>query len=438
VALWQSWECRGLFADGAVYFLGLILDSTLTFGLDDGPRAHAQFLTQLPVLLAMQLGVTDLHWLARLYSLGLFGVPTALYSFALVRASRDPCVLAATLAAIAAIFVSASILIVGEHNVAYACAVLAAVWLSTAAGLRIGDGLVLAVVAAVATQCYEHYVYLGPLLGLLTVWTIARAAVRPRFATALYGVAAALFVVAGCVAAISLAEMYASTEQRAYLRFMLGNARGFYLNVQLDLLLLAAASVVVWGFLFPDDLRRRRLYLGLAGLPVLLVAASPALVLIDGLIKPSYFSPQASSRSAAGLLAAGFIAFAWLYASGHAARSRALSVFTEPRVARHLVVLAAAMVVATMPWNIMLTCLYARYLDVVRTTIRTQSGLIPIDAAIFERHPRLVVPDIAPATLSLIMRTSPTDGVLVNDERNPADLMDPAAPPDLGRFAWHD
>ena len=44
------------------------------------------------------------------------------------------------------------------------------------------------------------------------------------------------------------------------------------------------------------------------------------------------------------------------------------------------------MVVAAMPWSIMLTCLYSRYLEVARTTIRSQSGPILIDAAIFDRH----------------------------------------------------
>ena len=436
LAVWQSWECRGLFADGAVFFLDMILNGGLIPDFEE-PRTYAITLPRYPALLAMQFGVNDLHWLARLYSLGLFGLPLALYSFALVRAIRNPFILAATFAAIATVFMSASIFIIGEYNIAYACAVFAAVWLITASGLRARDGLVLAIVAAVATRCYEHYVYLGPMLALLTIWVIVRAKARPWFATTLYGVAAALFLLGGYIAADSLIAMYVSNEQRAYLKSVLGGARGFYLNLQLDLLLVAAATVVAWGILRPDDLRRPWLYLA-AGLFVLLAAASPALVFVKGVIEPPYFTPQFASRTIAGLLTAIFVAFVWLHASGHAARRRALLIVEEPRVARRLVILAAAMVVATMPWSIMLTCLYARYLEVVRITIRSQSGPIPIDAAIFERHPRLLNPDIAPSTLSVIMRTSPTDGVLFNDERNPADLLDPTAPPDLGRFAWRD
>jgi hypothetical protein len=435
LAFWQSWECRGLFADGSVFLLDMILNSGLIPDLNE-PRAFAIALPQYLPRLAIEFGVNDLHWLARLYSLGLFGLPMALYSFALVRATNEPVILAATFVAIATVFMSTSILIVGEYNIAYACSVFAAVWLTTASGLRSRDGVVLVIVAAVATRCYEHCVYLGPMLALLSIWVMAGTKARPWFATTLYGVAAALFVLAGYLAADSLVTMYISDEQRAYLKGVMGSAGGAYLNLQLDLLLIAAASVVVWSILRPEGLRRPWLYLA-AGLFVFLAAASPALVFV-GVIKPSYFTPQLSSRTIAGLLTAVFIAFVWLHASGHAARLRALLVVKEPRVARRLVILAGAMVVATMPWSIMLTCLYARYLEVVRITIRSQSGPISIDAAIFDRHPRLTHSAIAPSTLSVIMRTSPTDGVLVEDMRNPADLPDPAAPPDLGRFAWRD
>lgn len=436
LAFWQSWECRGLYADGSVFFLDMILNGVVIPDFGD-PRGYAAMLPQYPPLLAMQFGVSDLHWLARLYSLSLFGLPMALYSVALVRATRDPVILAATLAVIATVYMTTSIHIIGEYHIAYACAVFAAVWLITASGLRAWDGLILAIVAAVTTRCYEHYVYLGPLLALLTIWVLARAKAKPWLPAVLYGVAMALFLFGGYVAADSLIGIYASSEQRTYLESVLNGARGSYLNLQLDLLLVAAASIVVWGMLRPDDLRRPWPYLA-AGLFLLLAAASPALVLVKGVIQPPYFTAQYASRTVAGLLTAAFVAFVWLHASGHATRLRALLVVKEPRVAQRLVILAGAMIVATMPWNIMLTGLYARYLEVVRVTIRTQSGPISIDAAIFDRHPHLTNSDIAPSTLSVIMRTSPTDGVLVNDVRNPADLPDPAAPPDLGRFFWRD
>ena len=70
--------------------------------------------------LALRLGVTDLNWLAKLLSFGMFALPTAIYHLALVRAREDAALLAAVIIAIAAIFMTTSFSIVGEYNTAYA------------------------------------------------------------------------------------------------------------------------------------------------------------------------------------------------------------------------------------------------------------------------------------------------------------------------------
>ena len=59
------------------------------------PRLYAMVIGQVPIMTALFLGVTDLHLLARLLSLGLFAVPTALYSLALMRVKDDAVLLAA-------------------------------------------------------------------------------------------------------------------------------------------------------------------------------------------------------------------------------------------------------------------------------------------------------------------------------------------------------
>jgi hypothetical protein len=435
LALWQSWECRGLYSDGSVYFLDMILEERLVLEFHR-PRSHAIFLTQLPAMLAKEAGVSDLHWLARLHSLGLFGVPTALYSLAIVRAGRDALLLAGTLAAVAIVFMTTTFFIIGEYHTAYACAILAAVWIATASALRASDGWVLIAVAALAARSYEHSLYLGPLMALLTAWAIARATVRPWFATTLYGIAAGLFLFGGYVAAASIIDLYGVPEERTYLVSVLDGALGFRFNIQLDLLLVASASLVAWGVARPSDLRGPWPYLAALVL-VLLVAVSPALVAFTNLLKPPYANPQMASRTAAGPLTALFVVFVWLHASGLIWRWLP-SIPKEPVVSRRLVALAGAMVVATIPWNIMLAHFFIQYLEAVRMTIRSQSGAIAIEAAIFDRYPRLEHHDIAPSALSVIMRTSPTDGVLVNETRNPADLEDPLAPPNLGRFIWRD
>ena len=70
LALWHSWTSRGLFVDGANFLVHIVRqEGFFDFYM---PRLYAMVLGQLPVMTAVTLGVTDLHLLARLLSLGLW------------------------------------------------------------------------------------------------------------------------------------------------------------------------------------------------------------------------------------------------------------------------------------------------------------------------------------------------------------------------------
>ena len=432
----------GLFADGTVSLLAMVIDQSFTVGFDD-PRGHFAMLTQSPVMLAMVLGVTDLRWLARLYSLALFALPTALYTLALLRARNDAVALAATIAAITLVFMTTSFFIVGEFSTAYAAAILTAVWLATASRLRVPDGIVLVAIAAFVMRCYEHYLYLGPLLALMTLWAIVRAPSWPAAATALYGIAAILFLTSTAIAAQSLIENAAVGAEKAYMATTLAETWQFRFNIQLDLLLMAAAIMVVWGTVRPHDLERPWPFLTpywIAGLFVLLVALSPLLIVAQAFVAPPYSTSQQTSRTAVAPLAVAAVLFIWLQASRRCAGLLPLfSVLRKPQAARRLVLFASAMLVATVPWNAMLTVLYSRYLEVVRATIRDHGGLIDAEASLLGLHPRLVHDTWALSNLSLIMRAAPGDGIIVvSREANRGSSFDPASPPDLARLRWRD
>src|SRR5947208_2842110 len=160
LALWHSWESRGLFVDGSA-FLVQIARREWFFDFY-GPRLYAMIIGQVPVMTAMFLGVTDLHLMARLLSIGLFAVPTALYHLALARAKDDAVLLAGVVAAIAVVFMTTSFFIVGEYNMAYAIVILAAVRLATAERLTVYDSLFLVALAFLAMRTYEVMIYLGP------------------------------------------------------------------------------------------------------------------------------------------------------------------------------------------------------------------------------------------------------------------------------------
>ena len=56
------------------------------------PRLYAMVVGQIPIMTAVTLGVTDLHLLARLLSLGLFALPThLLHAGAAAREGRRRC-----------------------------------------------------------------------------------------------------------------------------------------------------------------------------------------------------------------------------------------------------------------------------------------------------------------------------------------------------------
>ena len=436
-ALWASWMFKGLYADGSDVLLEMVGIQWFTGGPFD-PRAHAILLTETPAVVAMKLGVRDLRWLARIYSFGLYAVPTALYSMALLRARKDAVVLATTIAALAIIFMTTSFHIGSESHAAYGIAILVAVWLVTAPRLTTTDGAALVLFATFGSRVYEHHVYLGPLLALMTIWAIARARARPPTAATLYGVAAAVFLFGMIIAAKSLRDFEATEIDRRYLETTIGMFWAFRFNVQLDLLLLAAGLLLAWGLLRPGDFDRPWPYLA-AGVPIVLVALSPLLVVIERLVSPPYSWSQYASRTVAGPIAASAVLFLWFQAARRSARLPVFAVLRRPRAARNAVRLASAMFLATLPWNAMLTVLYARYLEVVREVVRSGSGVTDADHTLLALHPRLAHEDFAISSLSLILRGSPGDGIIVLPADSLSkDTIDPANPPDLGAFRWRD
>src|SRR5258708_4556863 len=202
LAFWHSWESRGLFVDGSA-FLVKIARGEWFFDFY-APRLYAMVVGQAPIMPGIFLGVTDLHLLARLLSLGLFALPTVLYHLALVRVKDVAVLLAAVIAAIAVVFMTTSFFIVGEYNTAYAIAILVAVRLVTAQRLTLVDGLFLAVIGGLAIRTYEVMLYLGPLLSAMVLWAIWRAPSRPWLPTTLHLVSIAGFIAGMFVAIGSL------------------------------------------------------------------------------------------------------------------------------------------------------------------------------------------------------------------------------------------
>lgn len=432
LAFWHSWESRGLFVDGSA-FLVQIARREWFFDFY-APRLYAMVLGQIPVVTALFLGVTDLHLMARLLSLGLFAVPTALYHLALIRVKDDAVLLAAVVAAIAIVFLTTSFFIVGEYNTAYAIAILAAVRLATADRLTLFDSVVLAIVAFLAMRTYEVMVYLGPLLAAMIFWTVRRAPSRPFLPTVLHVAAAGMFLAGMVIAAGSILKPFSEE----HLSDTVATAANFWQNMQFDLVLAAALVVVGWALVDPRSLLGTRSYRW-AGFFLVVLALSPLLALSDTLVRPLAKS-QYVARTAAGLVIATIVIFIWSYRSRLGAKLPAFAMLSTPTAARRFVAFAFFMIVAGLPSDIYLTRTWISYLDAVRVAVRSHTGVIEFDTTSLAKNPHLHLVEawILPSQ-SLALRAKRGDGIIAPPRTFESwQPFPPAKPYDLGSYVWRD
>jgi hypothetical protein len=484
-ALWHSWEVRALFNDGAVFFIAAVHQQSPVHFYP--ARDYAMLAMQLPLTLALRLGVTDLNWLARLLSFGMFALPTAIYHLALVRAREDAALLAAVIMAIAAIFMTTSFSIVGEYNTACALAVLAAVLLTGKTRPSVIDALLLVAVAVFALRVYETFVFLGPALAAMALWTVrrghcpgdgfavsgvlcaalllgfmavvclvsligryavflpvglilvvaatwavVRVSARPLVARGLVVLAAALFAASAAVAVQSLVSFVEPGRLEHAALWTLS------LNIQFYLAVGSVLVVAVWALARADDLATNKPYRW-AGVGLVLLALSPLMTLAGQTLGAMAYG-QDSVRGVAALVVLAMVLVMWAYRSEWNGRPKALVRLRSAPAALRLLTWAFLMLVASLPADVVLTRASSSFLQVMRSTIRDRSGLIPFEET------RLAEPSFADlfdgwsaVSQSLAMRSKPGDGIVLppKDYTGPV-AHNPFSPPDLGRYFWRD
>jgi len=432
LVLWHSWECRGLFVDGSA-FLVQIARREWFFDFY-GPRLYAMVVGQVPIITALFLGVTDLHFLAQLLSFGLFAVPTALYHVALMRAKDDPVLLAAVLASIGVVFMTTSFFIVGEYNTAYAIAIVVAVRLATAERLTVTDGAFLVAVGVLAVRAYEVMIYLGPLVAAMIVWRVWSVSSRPVFATGLHVLAAVLFLGGMVIAMDSLVHPFSQD----HLSKTAATVLDAWQNVQFVLALAAALTIFGWATVRPADLATWKPYT-VAGLFLLLLSLSPLLALGDTLVRP-HAKSQYVARSVAGLVVAAIVMLVWAYKTRLGTKVAAFAMLRRPEAGRRLLAFGCVMVLAVLPSDVFLTLEWRAYLDTVRATVRSQSGVIAFESTALAKPPfeMLVEAWILPSQ-SLVLRSKRGDGIIAPPrDFNSWQPFPPAQPYPLGPYVWRD
>lgn len=172
-AIQAVWAARGLYADGA-WFTWTVL-TTGDFAIHIS-RAVEHFVTQVPLVIAMDLGVDDMDALARFQTVGSGAFAILLWASALTVLWRDrqfwPMVVIFSV-----VFLNSGFMSIGEYNLAYALVALAA--LAAAILLRSGAvprggrvGLVIIGVLLLAT--YESMLILGPVLLVMVLIRLRR------------------------------------------------------------------------------------------------------------------------------------------------------------------------------------------------------------------------------------------------------------------------
>jgi hypothetical protein len=432
LALWHSWTSRGLFVDGANFLVHIVRqEGFFDFYM---PRLYAMVMGQIPVMTAVTLGVTDLHLLARLLSLGLFSLPTIFYTLALHRAKDDAVLLAVVIAAIAIVFMTTSFFIVGEYNTLYAVVLLIAVRLATARWLTVWDSVALLLLSLMAIRTYETMIYLGPLLASLMLWKVWTAPARPWLPTLLHLISAVFMIMAMMVAINSVVHPHSAD----HLEETWVMAVDFWQNIQFDLVLGAAVIVVGWALVRPQDLKRWLPYV-CGGIFLVLLALSPLLVLSDGLVRPLAKS-QYVARTVSGLIIATMIVLVMAYRSPGSSRMRTMAALAVPAAGGRFLTFAFVMLLASLPADLFLTQSWVGYLDAMRSSVRAHGGVIAVeDTPIGSRPHSLLVENWVLTSQSLLMRGKPTDGVLAP----PRDFTEwvpfpPTELPNMGRFYWRD
>jgi len=435
LALWHSWICRGLFVDGAAFLVQIV--SREGFFEFYPPRRFAMIAGQIPIMTAIVLGVTDLHLLARALSLGLFGLPTLLYTLALHRVRNDTVLLAGVIAVIGAVFMTTSFFIVGEYNTVYALATLIGVRLITSDRLRLGEGLVLVALAAFSVRVYEAMLYIAPLLAAMTLWRAWRVPARPVVPLLLYLASAVLFVGACAVAVEAVVHPFSPLID-AHLGDTLNQAKNFWQNMQFDMAFGATLLIAAWALVRPADLATSRPYRWTAVLLALLVL-SPLLALNDTLVRPLAKS-QYVARTMGGLVVCGILAFLWLHASGLHNRLKALIVLRRPDAARRLLAFACLLPIAVLPSDFFLSRSWTAYLEATRATVTSHTGIVAFEDTPLSRMPHiLLVENWVLQSLSLAVRSRDGDGIIV-PPRGFTEWVPfpPLEPPNMGRFYWRD
>jgi hypothetical protein len=404
----NSYACRVLFWDGAFF----VVDMLNKGGFHDWypPREHIAWVTEWPVLLLAKAGVRDVRLLSMVFSAVMFAVPTAFYHLALFRARGDAVLLAGVLAIVAVVYLPTSFFIIGEYNIVYAATTAAMATILTSRGRGRADGVLLCAIGGLLIASYEATLYLGPFLAAASLWW-TRQKSGDDIARLLGGVATMAFL-GGMAVGVGAVIRYWDTE---YLTSVRAETFDFWQNLPSIVPMTGGALFALLCLVWPSWLKGR-------GPPLLICATALVLAatpLFRQLNPEATLSPAAqhTARSASGGLLCAMLAVLWAHIVWRTNPPTFLALAREPRVATHLVVSMAVLVLAAAIPDLTLTTLWRGYLDDFRGMVVSRKGLVWAADLPLQRWPKpLFNQDWSYPAFSALLKTGPGQAMIVEKQ----------------------
>ena len=411
LAGYDTWTCRGLFWDGAAFLVNIV--DTGTFHDFYPARAHVGYVTQLPLLIALKAGVTNLKALAMIQSAALFALPVGLYHFAIMRVRHDGLLLAAVIAVVSLVYLPTSFFIIGEYNALYAAATAAfAIMLTVDTRYRRSDAFVLCGLAVMSVCSYEAMLYFGPLLAAAALWWRHRLPAGEGEARFLALLSAAGFLAGAYVSGATVVEYW------HFKHFVLVRAAilDFWQNQQFIVPVAGIAIFAVLTLAWPRWLRTQ--------LPTALIVLV-AVVVVSTLKFRDWLNPEAMvfppahyvARTAAGCLLWALLIAMWVHVLWRRNAPQFLVLLREAADARRLLAPLVLLVVASAVPDVALTRLWSGYLDYYRGVVAGHRGTVSVDTLPDRVWPWwLFNQQWSVPALSALLRSSPDQAIVTAHE----------------------
>ena len=390
----------GTYADG-IYDLYTMLEGRW---LIDGHRAFSALVTQWPAWFGMALGVTNVHVLAVLHSVGVVGVPTLGWAAALLLL-RHHRLFWPMVVVFAVVSLNSGLVSIGQYNLLYAYLAVA-VALLVRPTLSQPGATVLVVLSVLMFRTYEGVFYLGPPLAALAIitWRMRRSRDGiPRYDGIVRLVVAAILIIDATAGMVTVIFPSDPTNRAGAARVF----EPFSYNAQLTVSA-AVGLLLVLAFLV---LRGRAL-----DVACIVLAVVPLVILAPALQAQPWMHYHA--RTTTGLLMLVLLALA-LWRELRPPRGDA-----EPP--RLVWVAATTLLVVQLVWFSVSTQGVRNWVGLIEQALADGSGEIALhETAAVDEFPRYGWPWTNPY-LSVVLRPAGSDAVVLSPGKNPGEEVIPA------------